>query len=162
MRVIHVLGLSGCRTREVNRSMHACMLSPFSHVQLFATPWTVACQAPLSMRFSRQKHEVGLRRLAGLQPRELLCQKEGFRFYPLAKGSLEDCKQHYDYIRHALALRGTLLENASHRKYIRAIISAREVCFPSWVKRIVCQQTAWHVYNPCRNVLTQVRIKISP
>ena len=27
-----------------------------SHVQLFATPWTVACQAPLSMGFSRQEH----------------------------------------------------------------------------------------------------------
>ena len=25
------------------------MLSRFSHVQLFVTPWTVACQAPLSM-----------------------------------------------------------------------------------------------------------------
>ena len=29
--------------------MHACMLSHFSHVQLFVTPWTVARQAPLSM-----------------------------------------------------------------------------------------------------------------
>ena len=27
-----------------------------SHVQLFATPWTVAHQAPLSMRFSRQEY----------------------------------------------------------------------------------------------------------
>ena len=26
-----------------------CVLSQFSHVWLFATPWTVACQAPLSM-----------------------------------------------------------------------------------------------------------------
>ena len=26
-----------------------------SHVWLFATPWTVACQAPLSMEFSRQE-----------------------------------------------------------------------------------------------------------
>ena len=26
-----------------------------SHVRLFATPWTVAYQAPLSMRFSRQE-----------------------------------------------------------------------------------------------------------
>ena len=29
------------------------MLSCFSHVQLFATPWTVSRQAPLSMGFSR-------------------------------------------------------------------------------------------------------------
>ena len=27
----------------------------FSHVQLFATPWTAACQAPLPMGFSRQE-----------------------------------------------------------------------------------------------------------
>ena len=32
-----------------------------SHVQLFATPWTLACQvAPLSMRFSRQESWSGL------------------------------------------------------------------------------------------------------
>ena len=27
-----------------------------SHVQLFATPWSEACQAPLSMGFSRQEY----------------------------------------------------------------------------------------------------------
>ena len=32
----------------------------FSHVRLFATPWTVAHQAPLSMGFSRQEHWSGL------------------------------------------------------------------------------------------------------
>ena len=31
-----------------------------SHVQLFATPWTVACQAPPSMEFSRQGYQSGL------------------------------------------------------------------------------------------------------
>ena len=31
-----------------------------SHVQLFATPWTVDCQAPLSMGFSRQEYWSGL------------------------------------------------------------------------------------------------------
>ena len=40
--------------------MHACMLRSFSHVQLFKTPWTVACQAPLSMGFSRPEHWSGL------------------------------------------------------------------------------------------------------
>ena len=29
------------------------------HVQLFGTPWTVACQAPLSMGFSRQEYWSG-------------------------------------------------------------------------------------------------------
>ena len=36
--------------------LHSCMLSCFSHVQLFANPWTVACQAPLSMGFCRQEY----------------------------------------------------------------------------------------------------------
>ena len=31
-----------------------------SHVQLFATPWTIACLAPLSMEFSRQEYWSGL------------------------------------------------------------------------------------------------------
>ena len=31
-----------------------------SHVRLFVTPWTVAHQAPLSMRFSRQEYWSGL------------------------------------------------------------------------------------------------------
>ena len=37
-----------------------CVLSHFSCVQLFATPWTVAHQAPLSMGFSRQEYWSGL------------------------------------------------------------------------------------------------------
>ena len=31
-----------------------------SHVQLFVTPWTVGCQAPLFMEFSRQEYWNGL------------------------------------------------------------------------------------------------------
>ena len=31
-----------------------------SHVQFFAIPWTVACQAPLSMEFPRQEYWSGL------------------------------------------------------------------------------------------------------
>ena len=27
-----------------------------SHVQLFVTPWTIACQVPLSMKFSMQEY----------------------------------------------------------------------------------------------------------
>ena len=36
------------------------VLSCFSHVQLFAAPWTIAHQAPLSMGFSRQEYCSGL------------------------------------------------------------------------------------------------------
>ena len=35
----------------------ACVLS---RVRLFATPWTIAWQAPLSMEFSRQEYWTGL------------------------------------------------------------------------------------------------------
>ena len=37
-----------------------CVFSHFSHVQLFATLWTIVCQAPLSMGFSRQEYSSGL------------------------------------------------------------------------------------------------------
>ena len=35
------------------------MLNHFSRVWLFVTLWTLACQAPLSMGFSREEHGVG-------------------------------------------------------------------------------------------------------
>ena len=38
---------------------NTCVLSLFSHIQLFATLWTVAHQAPLSMGFSRQESWSG-------------------------------------------------------------------------------------------------------
>ena len=37
-----------------------CILSCFSHVQLFSTLWTVVWQAPLSMGFSKQEYWSGL------------------------------------------------------------------------------------------------------
>ena len=36
------------------------MLSNFSRLRIFATLWTVTCQAPLSMGFSRQEYWSGL------------------------------------------------------------------------------------------------------
>ena len=38
----------------------AYVLRHFNHVWLFSTPWTVSCQAPLSMGFSRQECWSGL------------------------------------------------------------------------------------------------------
>ena len=35
------------------------MLSRFGHVRLFVTLWTVACQAPLYMAFSKQEYWSG-------------------------------------------------------------------------------------------------------
>ena len=46
--------------KQGNRGLRACIRSRFSCVWLFATPWTVACQAPLSIGFSRQEYWSGL------------------------------------------------------------------------------------------------------
>ena len=58
--------------------MCMCVLSCFSRVWLFVTPWTVACQVPLSMGFSRQEYCSGLPcpspggfRNPGIKPRSL-------------------------------------------------------------------------------------------
>ena len=39
---------------------HKVKVKSLSHVRLFATPWTVAHQAPPSMEFSRQEYWSGL------------------------------------------------------------------------------------------------------
>ena len=52
------LGVGGNKlTRRLQHQLHACVLS---HVHLSATLWTAACQAPLSMGFSRQEYWSGL------------------------------------------------------------------------------------------------------
>ena len=38
------------------KTTHVCILSRFSCVRLFVTPWTAAHQAPLSTEFSRQEY----------------------------------------------------------------------------------------------------------
>ena len=47
-------------TQHRKATMRARVLSCFSRVRLFVTPWTVSCQAPLSMGFSRQEYLSGL------------------------------------------------------------------------------------------------------
>ena len=61
---MHIQSLVMCASKEpkIYWSYHpiACMLSRFRCVQLFATLWTGAHQAPLSMGFCRQEHLSGL------------------------------------------------------------------------------------------------------
>ena len=42
------------------QSVRVCALSHFSYVRLFATLWTMACQASMSLGFSRQEYWSGL------------------------------------------------------------------------------------------------------
>ena len=58
MRAIAADEVLGARSWARPSAPH--MLSCFSHVQHFATPWTVAHQIPLSMGFSRQEYWSGL------------------------------------------------------------------------------------------------------
>ena len=47
-------------TAKVWSAYSYMIVKSFSHIWLFVTPWTVACQTPLSMRFSRQEYWGGL------------------------------------------------------------------------------------------------------
>ena len=69
-----------------------------SHVQLFVTPWTVACQAALSMEFSRKEFWSGL---PFPSPGDL--PDPGLNPGLLAAGSLLHCRQ----ILHQLSSQGS-------------------------------------------------------
>ena len=63
-----------------------------SHVQLFVTSWTKACQAPLSMGFSRQEYWSGLPfpfqgdcPNPGIEPRSPALQTDSLLSEPLGK-----------------------------------------------------------------------------
>ena len=45
---------------DIHMHIYKHVPSHFSHVQLFVTLWTVACQAPLSIGFPRQEYWSGL------------------------------------------------------------------------------------------------------
>ena len=56
----NIFFLSHDTTYVVVFCTQGCILSHFSHVRLCATLWTAACQASLSMGFSRQEYWSGL------------------------------------------------------------------------------------------------------
>ena len=55
-----VLRTGSASFTSVMMYLRACVLSCCSCVQLFATLWTITCQTPLSMGFSRQEYWGGL------------------------------------------------------------------------------------------------------
>ena len=67
---------------------HACVLSHFSHVQLFATLWAITPQVPLTRGFSRQEHWSALPCPPpgdlpdpGIKPKSFLSLALGGRFF---------------------------------------------------------------------------------
>ena len=79
------------------------MQSHFSHVQLRVTLWTIACQGPLSMGFSRQEYCSGLPftspgdlPTSGIKPTSPALQTDSLPSEPLGKPRLpEKLKLHY-------------------------------------------------------------------
>ena len=73
-----------------------------SHVQLFATPWTIACQAPLSMGFSRQEYWSGLPFLfQGIFPTQgwnlyLLHRQDSLPLVPPEKPNINQYRAHVE------------------------------------------------------------------
>ena len=68
-----------------------------SHVRLFATPWTVAYQAPLSMGFSRQEYwsrlpfpSPGDLPDPGIKPRSLALQADALPSEPPGSSHKQD------------------------------------------------------------------------
>ena len=57
--VLTIVGDSGI-ILDLPHFRPTCCCCSASHVWLFATPWTAACQPPLSMEFSRQESWTGL------------------------------------------------------------------------------------------------------
>ena len=78
--------------KEERRFRRTHVLSWFSCVWLFGTPWTIACQAPLSMGFSRQESWSGLPFLSpgdlsnpGIEPRSPALQMDSLPAEPTQK-----------------------------------------------------------------------------
>ena len=73
-----------------NLVVFACVLCCLGRVRLFATLWTVALQAPLSMGFSRQEYWS---RLPCLPPEDLTEPGIEFLFFPFISNKIGFPKQ---------------------------------------------------------------------
>ena len=60
VRELRTHTLQGVAKDTMVHSVYLCGLCELSRVHRFATLWTIACQTPLSMEFSRQEYWTGL------------------------------------------------------------------------------------------------------
>ena len=101
------------------RYVSACMLSHFSHVWLFVTLWTAACQAPLSMGFSRQEYWSGLPcpppgylPNPGIEPTSLMSPALAGRFFTTSTTWEALCWMYYPQIYRLLHLGSQLFQSS--------------------------------------------------
>ena len=104
--------------------MHACMLSCFSQVQPFATLWTVALKAPLSMRVSRQEYWNGLPcpppgnfSDPGIEPTSLMSPALAGRFFTTSATSEAPCSSSCNLNEPCFPA----LQNAGNKIYFRTL-----------------------------------------
>ena len=88
------------------------LLSCFSRVQLFETPWTAAHQAPRFMGFSRQEYWSGVPSPSPLPSSSTITWERGKKVYKEAL-NLNSWDLCYDYLMGALGILGRLLSNLS-------------------------------------------------
>ena len=86
----HLKTLNRLFSTELELKYGKVKVKSLSHVQLFATPWTVAFQAPLSMGFSRQEHWSGLPSPSpgdlpgpGIEPQSSVLQADSFTVWAI-------------------------------------------------------------------------------
>ena len=87
---------SHSQRKEQGSSLVVLKVKSFSRVRLFATPWTVAYQASLSMGFSRQEYWSGLPFPSpgdlpdpGIKPRSPALQAEALTSEPPGKSAIQ-------------------------------------------------------------------------
>ena len=72
--IVSICGVFTIKQRPPSIPHWTSWIAPYgqllSHVQLFVTPWTIACQATLSMEFSRQEYWSGYAVLQGIFPNQ--------------------------------------------------------------------------------------------
>ena len=60
VKQLHVLSIIWGLLLKIQKIIDIIFLGLLSCVQLFVAPWTIACQAPLSLGFSQQEYQSGL------------------------------------------------------------------------------------------------------
>ena len=104
------------------------LLSPFSHVILFVTLWTVAHLAPLSMKFSRQEYWSGLSCPppgdlldTGIKPVSLMSPA-------LAEGFIFNIPHKYSYETRRYLVPKDLPSNIAFQMLITVFLSPESLC----------------------------------